>query len=96
MLSDGTVVLNYGEGAVQPGAIMAVYAKGAAIVDPATGETIGNDEVKLGFVRISEVNGRISKAVPASVFASGPAIGSIVRPATDADLRAMAKPGKRK
>lgn len=96
VLGDGTVVLNYGEGTVLPGTLMAVYSKGAAIIDPATGESIGNDEVKLGFIRVSEVNGRISKAVPVSAFANALSIGAIVRPATQADTAALSKPGKKK
>lgn len=93
---DGTIVLNYGEGTVLPGALLAVYSKGAAVIDPATGETIGNDETKLGFIRITEVNGRISKALAVSPFTTAPAIGSIVRPATVADAAALNKPVKKK
>lgn len=92
--ADGTFVLNYGEGAVTTGQVLGVYAKGRAIVDPATGETIGNDEQKLGFVRITEVNGRISRAVAHIPFTASPPVGSIARPATEADLRSMS--GKKK
>ena len=93
---DGTIVLNYGDGTVLPGQVLGVYAKGAAIIDPATGEAIGSDEQKLGFIRITEVNGRISRAVTHTPFAYAPAIGSIVRPASPADIKAMANPKKKK
>ena len=93
---DGQLMLNYGEGAVQPGAIMAVYSKGAVIRDPSTGEVIGSNESKLGLVRITEIVGRMSKAVPATAFASAIPVGAIVRPASTDDIRALAKPAKRK
>lgn len=92
--ADGVIVLNYGEGAVQPGAVMGVYTKGEAIVDPATGEVIGNNESRIGFIRVTDVTGRISKALAASDFAYAPTVGSIVRPATTADLAALS--GKKK
>lgn len=93
---DGTLVLNYGQGAVQQGATMAVFSKGAEIRDPATGEVIGSNEVKLGFVRVTEVNNRISMATPVAPFAAAPPVGSIVRPATTDEIAAMARAGKRR
>lgn len=93
---DGQLMLNYGEGAVQPGAIMAVYSKGAVIRDPSSGEVIGSNESKLGLVRITEVVGRMSRATPATVFAGSIPVGSIVRPASTDDIRALAKPAKKK
>ena len=93
---DGQLMLNYGEGAVQPGAIMAVYSKGAVIRDPSSGEVIGSNESKLGLVRITEIVGRMSKAMPATAFAAPIPVGSIVRPASTDDIRALVKPAKRK
>ena len=84
--SDGVIILNYGGGTVQPGALMAVFSKGQGIADPATGEIIGNEEVKLGLVRIIDVGARTSKATPASPFATPPPIGSIVRPIAPGDI----------
>jgi hypothetical protein len=89
-------MLNYGEGALQPGAIMAVYSKGAVIRDPSSGEVIGSNESKLGLVRITEIVGRMSKAMPATAFGAPIPVGSIVRPASTDDIRALAKPAKRK
>ncbi len=86
---DGTIVLNYGEGTVQPGQVFGVYIKGRAIIDPATGEMIGNDEQKLGFIRITEINGRISRAVAHVPFSTVPPVGSIARPASPGDLQAL-------
>ncbi|HYD36956.1 MAG TPA: CsgG/HfaB family protein [Allosphingosinicella sp.] len=86
---DGTIVLNYGEGTVQPGQVYGIYAKGSAIIDPATGEMIGNDEQKLGFIRITDVTGRISRAVAHVPFTTPPAVGAIARPASAGDLQAL-------
>lgn len=89
---DGVLVLNYGEGALAQGAVMAVFSKGAAIRDPASGEILGNDETKLGLIRVSEVSSRMSKAVPVTAFAQSPGVGSIVRPASSEDLASVAPP----
>lgn len=95
VLGDGTIVLNYGEGSVLPGATMAVFAKGQAIIDPATGERIGNDETRLGLIQVTDVTGRISKALSVAGFASPPTVGAIVRIATATDLAAYKSKKKR-
>lgn len=93
--ADGTIVLNYGEGSVTPGATMGVFTKGESIRDPATGEVIGNDETLLGLIQVTDVQARFSKATPITPFPAAPAVGSIVRLATDSDL-ARFKKGKRR
>ena len=52
--------------------------------------------MKLGYIRIIDVTGRISHAVPASAFTAPVAVGTIVRPATAADVDAANKQQKRK
>lgn len=94
--ADGTVVLNYGEGAVQPGTVLAVFAKGESIRDPSSGEIIGNDETRLGLIQVSSVLGRLSKAQMLGDFAYKPAVGSIVRPVSEAESKAALRPAKRK
>jgi curli biogenesis system outer membrane secretion channel CsgG len=93
---DGVVILNYGEGSLQIGNILTVYQKGEAIRDPASGEILGTSESKLGFVRVTEVTGRLSKAEPITPFATSPPIGSIVRTATAADVDAITRPKKKR
>ncbi len=94
--ADGTMVLNYGQGTVQPGATMSVFTKGAVIRDPATGDVIANDETLLGLIQITDVMARFSKAQPASPFSTPAAVGAIVRLSTPSDLQAFKKPkGKR-
>jgi curli biogenesis system outer membrane secretion channel CsgG len=93
--SDGVMILNYGQGTVEPGAIFTVYVKGDAIRDPATGEVIANNETRLGLIRVTEVTGRISKAAPASDFASAAPVGSIVRASTSDEIAQLSKQTKR-
>lgn len=92
---DGSFVLNYGAGAVAPGAIMTVFQKGEPITDPATGEVIGNDETPYGQIQITDVQPRFSKAVAISFFASVPPVGSTVRLATEAEKAAAKKKGRK-
>lgn len=87
--ADGTYILNYGEGSVQPGATMSVFTKGEVFVDPATGEKLGNSETLLGLIRVTDVTARFSKALPVAGFATAAPIGAIVRGATPTDLQAF-------
>ena len=82
---DGSVILNYGTGTVQPNAAYAVYLRGQPIRDPATGQTIGNEETRLGYIRILEVTARTSRASPIGALA--PQIGAVVRSATPQEMR---------
>lgn len=93
---DGTLVLNYGTGSVVPGSTMTVFAKGEAIVDPATGEVIASNETKLGLIEITDVQTRFSKARALTAFSSAPPVGAIVRAATADDRAELKKTGKRK
>jgi curli biogenesis system outer membrane secretion channel CsgG len=88
---DGTYILNYGDGTLTAGAILTVYSPGQPIRDPTTGQIIGNDETKLGHIRVSEVTGRMSRAVAAAPFATPPMVGAIVRPASEEDIRNLGR-----
>ena len=88
---DGTLILNYGDGTLQAGNVMTVYARGQAIRDPATGNVIGNDETKLGWIRVNEVTGRMSRASVVGGFTTPPAVGAIVRPASQEDIQALGR-----
>jgi curli biogenesis system outer membrane secretion channel CsgG len=89
-------VLNYGQGTILPGQVLAVYAKGEAIRDPSSGEILSNSETRLGYVRVESVEGRVSKAVAITPFAASPPVGSTVRPATPAEAQAVLTPAKRR
>lgn len=83
---DGTVVLNYGSGTLAVGDILTMYSRGEAIIDPATGQEIGRDETKLGMIQVTEVTVRTSRGVAVGPAAGAPPIGTVARPATEADL----------
>ena len=93
---DWVLVLNYGEGTIQAGNVYGVYSKGESFVDPATGEKLGNNEERLGYVQVTAVQGRISRATPLGLFAQPPSIGAIVRPASKEELEQLRQQGKRK
>jgi curli biogenesis system outer membrane secretion channel CsgG len=60
---DKVVTINRGEGAgVAVGDVFNVFALGEEMIDPDTKESLGREEVKVGKVKISEVNPKFSKA----------------------------------
>lgn len=88
--SDGTVILNYGDGTLSPGAILMVFSKGQDIRDPTSGQVIGSDETKLGLLRVTDVSEKMSRAAMVGAVAAPVAVGSTVRLASEEDLRALA------
>ena len=60
---DNTVTINRGEGGgVAEGDTFNVFALGEELKDPDTGEVLGHEEVKVGKVKISQVNSKTSLA----------------------------------
>ncbi len=60
---DTQVTINRGEGAgVAVGDVFNVFALGEALIDPDTKESLGREEVKVGKVKIAEVDPKFSKA----------------------------------
>ena len=60
---DSGVMINRGEGGgVAVGDTYNVFALGKQLVDPQTGEVLGNEEVNVGKVQITEVDPKFSKA----------------------------------
>jgi curli biogenesis system outer membrane secretion channel CsgG len=68
----GRVYVNAGsEDGIEPGVVFDVYALGEPLVDPATGQTLGAPEERIGAIRVTEVKGRysIAEAVTGDGFA---------------------------
>ncbi|MFN2426507.1 MAG: CsgG/HfaB family protein [Candidatus Binatia bacterium] len=64
-VSGDELTLNRGEGSeMGVGATLECFTMGEAIVDPATGETLGNDETSVGKVTVTKVAEKLSKAQP--------------------------------
>jgi len=60
---DNVVTINRGEGGgVAEGDVFNVFAQGEELKDPDTGEVLGREEVKVGKVKISQVNPKTSLA----------------------------------
>jgi curli biogenesis system outer membrane secretion channel CsgG len=84
---DGKILLNYGEGLLEPGDVFALFTEGKEIVDPDTGAVLGHKEGLLGLVQIAEVTPKYSKATMITPFAAPPAAGSVAREATPEQMR---------
>lgn len=60
---DNIVTINRGEGGgVAVGEVFNAFAQGEELKDPDTGELLGREEVKVGKVKISQVNAKTSQA----------------------------------
>jgi curli biogenesis system outer membrane secretion channel CsgG len=78
----GQVTLNRAEGTgVEAGQIWRVYHAGPALIDPDTGENLGREEIPVGWVRITEVTPRFSKAE--AIEDTGITAGAVLRLAPD-------------
>jgi curli biogenesis system outer membrane secretion channel CsgG len=94
----GSVILNYGDGAVRQGDFLMVYGEATEIPDPAGGGTIRIDGDKLGALQVTEVQTSFSRAVQVTPFTVPLTVGTIARPATEDDvqfLQCQANPKKR-
>ncbi|MBU6269200.1 MAG: hypothetical protein KGN34_16755 [Sphingomonadales bacterium] len=83
VLPDGVFMLNYGEGALSVGTILAIYGQGIPIPDPDTGVMLTTEGAEVGRVRVTEVTTRFSKAMPITPFASTPPAGAVARVLAD-------------
>ncbi|WAC60459.1 CsgG/HfaB family protein [Brevundimonas sp. SL130] len=84
---DGTILLNYGEGTLNPGATLTLFTKGESIPDPATGELLTDEGTAIGQVRVTEVTPRFSRAVAVTPLTSAPEIGTVARLAEPVQTR---------
>ena len=91
----GQVLLNYGEGLLVPGDVYALLQQGKEIIDPDTGAVLGHKENLIGFVQVSEVTPKYSKAVPVTPLSVQPPVGTIAREATPEQIRSISGPKRR-
>lgn len=76
----GTLILNYGKNYLDEGDVFDIFSQGVAIMDPATGLVLANEEFFLGKILVSSVYPRFSKAT--ILNAEGPIeAGMVCRPA---------------
>jgi hypothetical protein len=77
---DNLVTINRGDGAgVEVGDLFNVFTLGDEMFDPDTKESLGREEVKMGKVKISEVDPKFSKAEVVEDPNSGITTGAILR-----------------
>ena len=57
-----TVMLNYGNGVLQPGFLLEVFQQGESFVDPDTGEVLGQEEERIGKVSVMKVLPKFAEA----------------------------------
>jgi len=63
VVRDGVVTLNRGEGTeIAVGEIWEAFAQGEELIDPDTGESLGSEEVAIGYVRVISVAPKFSRA----------------------------------
>lgn len=89
--SDGTLMLNYGEGTVKVGDFVTIFRAGEAVIDPDTGKSLGSSEQRIGIAQITDVQSSFSKAKSVAGFEAGAQARDIARLSTDDDLSAYPK-----
>lgn len=73
------ITLNRGEGTgIAPGQVWLVFATGEEMIDPDTGESLGQEEIMLGSAEIVRVSARTAQAILSED--NGVAQGHILRP----------------
>lgn len=93
---DGTMILNYGEGAVRRGDYLMLYGETVEIPDPAGTGTIRIDGDQIGVVQVSDVQTAFSRAVPVSEFAFSPPVGTVARPVDEDVVEELTRSQRRR
>lgn len=93
---DGTIILNYGEGAVQRGDFMMLYGEETVIPDPSGTGTIRIDGEQLGAIEVTDVQSAFSRARTVTEFAYSPAVGTVARPIDEETAEALERSQRRR
>lgn len=95
--SDGTLILNYGQGALNVGDYLAIYGPSTEIPDPSgSGRMISVDGSLIGLIRVSDVQASFSRANVVGE-AGGPIVtGAIARPASEDIVSRYERPNRRR
>lgn len=72
------ITLNYGDIIFEDGQLWDVFQEGEVVIDPDTGESLGNDETKVGQIRITSTMDKLSKATLLSGSAHDGAVCRLV------------------
>lgn len=93
---DGTVILNYGAGAVQRGDFLMVFGETVEIPDPSGTGTIKIDGEQVGAIQVTDVQTSFSRAVQVTPFAVPLLVGTVARPVEPEVVKAMQKASKKR
>tara|TARA_A100001391_G_scaffold46046_2_gene27175 strand:- start:55637 stop:56539 length:903 start_codon:yes stop_codon:yes gene_type:complete len=92
----GTVILNFGEGAVQRGDYLMVYGESMEIPDPSGTGMIKIDGEQLGAIQVTDVQSAFSRAQMVTEFAVPPAVGTIARPVSEDVVKDLERAQRRR
>lgn len=93
---DGTVILNYGKGAVQRGEYLMIYGEATEIPDPSGTGTIKIDGEQQGAIQVSDVQNAFSRAIQVTDFSVPLGVGAIARPVDKDAVKALQKAQRRR
>lgn len=93
---DGTVILNYGAGALQIGDFLMIYGETTEIPDPSGTGTIKIDGETIGAIQVTDVQTAFSRAVQVTPFAVPLTVGTVARPVQAGVVKAMQKTKKKR
>jgi len=93
---DGTIILNFGEGAVQPGDFLMIYGEATEIPDPSGTGTIRIDGEQQGAIQVTDTQTGFSRAVQVSQFSVPLAVGAIARPVDEDVVKDLQKAQRRR
>jgi hypothetical protein len=93
---DGTVILNYGSGALAIGDFLMIYGETTEVPDPSGTGTIKIDGERIGAIQVTDVQTTFSRAVQVTPFNVPLSVGTVARPVEAAVVKSMQKPPKKK
>ena len=93
---DGTVILNFGQGAVQRGDFLMIFGEATEIPDPSGTGTIRIDGEQFGAIQVTDVQTGFSRAVQVTEFSQPLQVGAIARPTDRDTVRALERAQRRR
>lgn len=93
---DGTVILNFGEGALQRGDYLMIYGEATEIPDPSGTGMIKIDGEQQGAIRVTDVQSAFSRAEMVTDFSVPLTAGAIARPVEEDVVDELRKEQRRR
>lgn len=93
---DGTVILNFGEGALKRGDFLMIFGEGMEIPDPSGTGMIKIDGEQQGAIQVTDVQSAFSRAVQVTPFSVPLAVGAVARPVDPDTVKALQKAARKR